>query len=402
VSKRFVLPLCLAVAALLYGVASASAATVVQGPFSIDNAAIANAGMAELAQNLGNQGTGWDADGECFPSMRCWFVAAGGPTNVLRSGGHISTYLSAGAVTVQPADAQRGDVIQLENASEADGWPDGVHTAVIVANHGGATFDVIQANAPGNDAGGNPVPNPAGTVAFRPSWDPFVAAGGHPGFRVHIWRLGKIRTTIPDWATGHVVLHDKKSGASYTVDPDGARHWIANGGTYLCFTAWYDYKVVQASQARMAPLPEALRPDGSPDAAPCQAPDYLKGAILRYAPDGTSYYVDGNHVRHWIADGETWYCMVAQGSVINVTSDQLSALPQGGTQTPCLDPNRILGKVVRATDGTSYWVDWSGWWHWIKDGGTWQCLVNRYGLINNVSWTAINAIKHEGNWASCS
>jgi hypothetical protein len=150
-SSRFVLTLCLAVAALLYGVSSAGASSVVQGPFPIDNAAIAAAGMADLRNHVTGL-TGFDQDGECFPAMRRWFVSAGGPggsTGPLASGGHISVYTNAHAVTVAAADAQPGDVIQLENPGDLGGWPDGVHTAVIVDNNHDGTFHIVQSNAPG-------------------------------------------------------------------------------------------------------------------------------------------------------------------------------------------------------------------------------------------------------------
>jgi hypothetical protein len=578
---------------------------IVQGPLKIDNAAIADNGLAELNSAPGPRQTGFNQPGECVRSVARWLMAAGGPD---LSGDDITTYTSLGAVTVDPANARKGDIVQYQNTGSDQNWASGVHTLVIVANNGDGTFWIVQSNAFGYDKNGQPVANYAGVVTQIKSWKPSPPVG----FIAHFWRLGKVKSTIPSWAGGNTILREPNSGYSYTVDAWGARHWIPDGRTYFCLTGWYGYGVVSASWSQMAGLPEELASDGTPrvaacsvpddligkivrhapsgnaylvdgnkllhwipdggtylcltgwlqkavvnvdtwDAvnalpedktthATCSVPDYVVGKILRHAPsgtayvvdsnkvihwipdgrtyncltgwygysvvnvdtwdavnalredtsahatctvpdslmgkilrhapsgtayvvdnaktlhwipdggtylcltawygyavvtvntwdainalpentavhancfvpqyalnhvlresDGTAYYLDGLGVRHWIPDIETWYCMIGRYPLINnLTPDHLNALPEGNWQPACLDPNRVKGKVVRETGGTAYWVDWSGTWHWIPDGGTYLCLVSRYALINNVTWAHINSIKREGAWATCS
>jgi hypothetical protein len=74
---------------------------IVQGPLNVDNAAIADKGLAELNSNPGPRATGFNQPGECVRSVARWLMAAGGPD---LSGDDISTYTSLGAVTI---DAMR-------------------------------------------------------------------------------------------------------------------------------------------------------------------------------------------------------------------------------------------------------------------------------------------------------
>jgi hypothetical protein len=149
--------------------------------------------------------------------------------------------------------------------------------------------------------------------------------------------------------------------------------------------------------SHVSSLPEGARQ------AECLDPNRVKNRVIRQSSNGAAYAVDGAGVRHAIADGETWYCMLARlgPAVDNLTASHVSSLPEGARQAECLDPNRVKNKVVRESGGTAYFVDSAGLWHWIADGGVYLCLTARYPLINNVTWNHINSIRVEGNWATC-
>src|SRR5690348_7796343 len=57
-------------------------------------------------------------------------------------------FFDAGAVEVSTAAAQPGDIIQIadDNDTSPDASYNGLHTAIILVNHGDGTFDVIDSN----------------------------------------------------------------------------------------------------------------------------------------------------------------------------------------------------------------------------------------------------------------
>ena len=86
-----------------------------------------------------------------------------------------------------------------------------------------------------------------------------------------------------------------------------------------------------------------------------------------------------------------------------ISQGELNPIGEGGWMDRCLDPNRVKNHVIRIADGTSYFVDAAGWWYWIPNGGTWNCLAPKYGvLINDATWGEVNALRRErGVWAYC-
>ena len=91
-------------------------------------------------------------------------------------------------------------------------------------------------------------------------------------------------------------------GTSWYVDGSNVRHHIPDGGTYLCMTAWRGKGVSDVSPEQAAALQEG-------DAASCRV-DEAADHVLRQS-DGTSWFVDGNLVRHHIRFGGTYNCLVA-------------------------------------------------------------------------------------------
>lgn len=121
--------------------------------------------------------------GECKEFVRCIMKMASGD-QVQLGGGYYSDYAKYG-VAVSPAEATKGDVIQLNDPASPDGYKDGMHTALIVAPLGNNTFDVVDSNYV------------AKYTAGRHNWNPFDTANAK-GLVVNIWRLGN---TAPDPAS---------------------------------------------------------------------------------------------------------------------------------------------------------------------------------------------------------
>jgi glucosylceramidase len=74
-----------------------------------------------------------------------------------------------------------------------------------------------------------------------------------------------------------------------------------------------------------------------------------------------------------------------------------SALCQG---RPCFDAVAARGHIIRNSDGTSYYVDKTGWRHWIRDGGVFNCLGGWDNVIDGVDWDDIRKIP-EAEHAEC-
>ena len=114
-------------------------------------------------------------------------------------------------------------------------------------------------------------------------------------------------------------------------------------------------------------------------------------------------YHDG--ALRWISGVETYWCWRNTGwtPIEGLTQQHADSLGNGQPWArECIDPARVRRHVVREKGGTAYFVDAGDWWHWIADGGTYNCLVARYRLTNNVSWGEINSLRREGAHANCS
>ena len=88
-------------------------------------------------------------------------------------------YFDAGAVEVSPADAQPGDIIQVadDNDTSPDASYNGLHTAIIIANNGDGTYNVVDSNRDFD-----------GIVHERDDYDP-TASAARFGIEFHIYRI---------------------------------------------------------------------------------------------------------------------------------------------------------------------------------------------------------------------
>jgi hypothetical protein len=237
---------------------------------------------------------------------------------------------------------------------------------------GGATFESPGAGGGGGDPAGGGGPE-----------------GGDPGG-------GGGATDGADPALRGKILRVSQTGASYLIDASGTRHWIPNGGVYLCRTEWRGVQVVSVTQAQVDAFPA-----GADDS--CTIPEAFN-TILRVGATGKAYLVDGGGVRHSIPDGGVYLCLKEwKGYALkdNLTQAAVDAFAVGSAAT-CTIPEAHNTIVRVAATGKSYFVDGSGVRHWIKDGGVYNCLYYWKGVpaYENLSQGAVDAFP-EGGWASC-
>ena len=263
------------------------------------------------------------------------------------------------------------------------------------------------------------------------------------------------------------VIVTSSNGAVYFIDRTNTRHWIQNGETISALQHWGYRNLGTWPSDDVSKIPEggwqpkAINPDHVRNTLVCASwgscfkvdgngalhgipsyPDFvcwryvgglgqsmsglnqdelnslggdqggggcgISGRILS-TDTGASYFMDGQGTRRWIQDTESYWCYVNQGHSPfgPVPQGEANGIYESSNWMPrCLDPNRVKGHVVRISDGTSYYVDWYGWWHWIPSGGDFNCDVRNHGLlISDATWAEVNALRtgHDagGNWGYC-
>jgi hypothetical protein len=120
-----------------------------------------------------------DADtwqGECWSWMKKVVQEA---TGKAMGFDYRQSYFDAGAIEVNPAQAQAGDIIQVVRDSDSGPNADypGMHSAIVLENHGDGTFTVIDSNAQWD-----------GMVHIRDDYSPAERASAN-GIQYHVYRL---------------------------------------------------------------------------------------------------------------------------------------------------------------------------------------------------------------------
>jgi len=155
-----ILPIALVAAAIFASPGGATAQT------STDNGPIASTAL----QYLNTHG------GQCWTFMRQVVKQATGRTVGFdyRQG-----FFDAGAVEVTAAQAQNGDIIQIDNDADTSpsSYVDGQHTAIILENLGGGVFNAIDSNQNWDEM-----------VRLRPNYNPYAMAAAK-GLQVHIYHI---------------------------------------------------------------------------------------------------------------------------------------------------------------------------------------------------------------------
>lgn len=187
----------------------------------------------------------------------------------------------------------------------------------------------------------------------------------------------------------------RSDGVCWAVDGNAVRHHIPNYPDNVCWRWVNGWRVTRGS----------LSYGSANSLAEGNAWGCNLGGRIIATNEGASYYMDAN-TRRWIPDTESFYCYADKGSPVirGMGMAEASRIPEGGWMRRCLSPNRAKNKIVRVSDGTAYFVDINGWWHWIPNGTVWGCLTSRYPiLISNATWEQANSIRREnGVRATCS
>jgi GDSL-like Lipase/Acylhydrolase family len=192
------------------------------------------------------------------------------------------------------------------------------------------------------------------------------------------------------------IIREGSTGTSYYVDGAGVRHWLADGWTY---------EALQVRGVRVLSRDLTWDEVGSLPEGPRQplaiAPAHIANTLLRF-DNGVIDFVDGGGTRHWVPDILTAQRLQELGygySFNSMAWETAASIPEGGWQPRALPRWLVRGHVVRATDGTAYYVTSDDLWHWIKTGDLYNWLVAHHGFAGTYAWDQLNSIRHEGNWA---
>lgn len=120
--------------------------------------------------------------GECKEFVRC-IIRMVSNGQMVTAPGYYDAYARNGTKTAS-TDALKGDIIQLNDPNNREGFKEGMHTAIVVANLGNGNFDVIDSNFNKD------------YIARHHTWNPFHTAS-QLGLEVNIWRLGKVDSPPP-------------------------------------------------------------------------------------------------------------------------------------------------------------------------------------------------------------
>lgn len=273
---------------------------------------------------------------------------------------------------------------QANSLVEKDRWPCIIGQRIVKSSNG-AIYTVDTSNTRhwipdmetyGELARSQPVsgPWPAADVNLIPE-------GGREAYRIN-----------PDSVRNSIIC--RNDGVCWVVDGNAVRHHIPDYASNVCWRWVNGWRVSRSglNYEQAASLPEG-------GAWGCSLDGYIFATN-----EGASYWMQGN-TRRWIQDVESFYAYAewSHRVIRGISMSEIRPLGEGGWMPQRLSPNRVRYRVVRAVDGTAYYITGDNIWHWIPDGGTYNCLVSAHGeLIHNASWEAINSIRREnGQRAYC-
>lgn len=123
--------------------------------------------------------------GECWPWVRTVVFEA---TGRQMGFGYRDGFFEAGAEEIPLDQAAEGDVIQIADDEDAGPGVDypGLHTAIVLVNHGDGRFTIIDSNSRWD-----------GIVRVREDYDPLAAAARYDYLDVHAYRFPLSADTFP-------------------------------------------------------------------------------------------------------------------------------------------------------------------------------------------------------------
>lgn len=202
------------------------------------------------------------------------------------------------------------------------------------------------------------------------------------GFVPSYWLLDLPRAADYSWhcwnkdaARGKVVRFT--DGSSWYVDLRGDRHHVPDGGTYEC---------IKAQRGDYGSIVPADRLSEMTAYEPAQCVRANIGNIVKFGAD--AYIVADGWARQRITNGVTYDCLTANGRSVygtEVPRYWLLDLGAGADYTwNCWNRDTARGKVVRTSDGSSWYVDLRGGRHHVPDGGTYECIKAQRGDYGHV------------------
>ena len=178
-------------------------------------------------------------------------------------------------------------------------------------------------------------------------------------------------------APGNIIRHSNSD--AYLINGNWTRSWIKDGGSFLCLSLNGHTVKNNVPRYYIDDLPKAADVTSS-----CWNATVARGHVVR-AGDGSSWYVDLRGGRHWIPNGGTYDCIVAQGR-----TDYGSRIPIAWVNALTKYENAVCvraapGNIIRHSNGDGYLIN-SNWTRsWIRDGGVYSCLtVAGHVVVNNV------------------
>lgn len=163
--KRRLYALLLTVSLMCFGLVVGAAPASAVG--SYNNASIADIALTKIGQD----------GGQCKEFANNMVKQASGNTQWPAPGYH-SGFANAGGIEVSSQNATKGDIIQIGN-SDYD-YP--LHTAIIVTNKGGGSFNVVDSNWSLNE------------IVKQHDLNPYTWASGS---NIKIWRMGAVTSAPP-------------------------------------------------------------------------------------------------------------------------------------------------------------------------------------------------------------
>jgi hypothetical protein len=159
-------------------------------------------------------------------------------------------------------------------------------------------------------------------------------------------------------------------GKSYFVGTNNYRHWIPDTETYAVLARKYPV-VGPWPAAEVAKLPAGANQAMLIDVQP--------NSIIRRR-DGVSWVVDANRVRHhipYVQDDVCWRLLRGYPvSRTGLTADQANTVAEADAW-PCI----IGDRVVKSSDGRSYFVGTNNYRRWIPDTETYGVLARSFAVV---------------------
>lgn len=168
--------------AVLAGAAAVLATALADASPSLASAAnlFPNQRIANIA--LSHPEGSWG--GQCYVFVNAVLSAAsGGQVHIGGAHTYYGAYARAGGVLVSAGQAQAGDIIQISNPNNDNVYYRGMHTAIIVSNLGGGTFDVVDSNWGYTER------------VHHHHLNPYRLIVRGTGESVQFWRMGQVAST---------------------------------------------------------------------------------------------------------------------------------------------------------------------------------------------------------------